>query len=64
MTKYFTLQLALLSIKLAQASMTKRKPAQLGKHLALPFYGKYYTLPILELYCNIDFSAKYTKISK
>lgn len=46
MTKYFTLQLALLSIKLARTSKMKRKQEQLENHLSLFFYGKYYILPI------------------
>lgn len=44
MTKYFTLQLALLSIKLAHTSMMKRKQAQRENHLSLLW--KSYILPI------------------
>lgn len=65
MTKYFTLQLALLSIKLAHTSMTKKKQAQReNTSLSSSTGSTIYCLFLFELYYNIDFSAKYTKISK
>lgn len=64
MTKYFTLQLALLSVKLAHASTMKRDQAQLENHISSSMGSTIYCLFLFELYYNIDFSAKYTKISK
>lgn len=63
MTKYFTLQLALLSVKLAHASTMNRDQAQLENHISSTG-STIYCLFLFELYYYIDFSAKYTKISK